>query len=765
MTMTFISFRSGVAPVLIAAMLLGAPLGCAHDPNILKQKYLASGERYEAQGKLKEAYIQFSNALKIDHNYGDAHYQLAKTYMAMGSMTPAYAELLKTVDLQPANLQARIDLGNMFLAGNNPAKATEQANAVLALQSNNADAYALLSSIASSSGDHASAVTDIQRALAINPNRAGFHLAYGLIESSDPATSAAARDELRKAIALDPKNVTAHLVLSSLLESSGDLQGAVAQDQAAISADPQNIHGYTSLAQLYQRKNNSEQAESTLLQGTEALADNSDGSQLLLIYFEHTGQMDRALPAYAGLVAKYPKSVFLNLVYAQLLFDTGDLPRAKRIVATLLKAHPRNPDVATLNGVFLLRDGKSNDAFQSLQKAAKDSPDNVHVIVWLARAAFATGDLTTAEQNFRNTLHLDPTNLEAEEGLAQISSQQANYTVLTQVASDTIAAHPNFSPAYVWRGSAEANQKEFDKADTDFQHALTLAPGSAGASLNLGQLRLAEGHTSQGISLLEQALANDPNSIPALHALTSYYLQNQQPARAIAIIQQQLSHSPNNSAMANELAQAQIATGDIADAVTTSQKAMLLNPADSSLLMTYTRAAVLHGDTQKAVATWQQWETSHPQSTQVETLLGMLEQAQGNTSKAITYYQTALKVQPDQPVAANNLAYILLQSGQDIDTAFSLAQTARRYMPDSPSTADTLAWAYYHKAMYASARDLLLSAITLAPDDAAFHYHLGMTYSKLSAKQDAILQLNKAAALAPGSSTATDANQALRALM
>ena len=94
----------------------------------------------------------------------------------------------------------------------------------------------------------------------------------------------------------------------------------------------------------------------------------------------------------------------------------------------------------------------------------------------------------------------------------------------------------------------------------------------------------------------------------------------------------------------------------------------------------------------------------------------------------------------------------------------SLAQTARRGMPNSPNTADTLAWIYYQKGNYASARDLLEEAAKASPNNAAIQYHLGMTYAKLSNSTDAITHLKKAAALAPNTQTAKDADKELAIL-
>src|ERR1700729_1555798 len=106
-----------VSAVLVVSLALGLTMGCHRDPNKLKQSYLESGKRYADQGKLKEATIQFANALKVDHNFAEAHYQLSKVFLKQGSMLPAYSELMRTVDLQPGNVQARIDLGNILVAG------------------------------------------------------------------------------------------------------------------------------------------------------------------------------------------------------------------------------------------------------------------------------------------------------------------------------------------------------------------------------------------------------------------------------------------------------------------------------------------------------------------------------------------------------------------------------------------------------------------------------------------------------------------------
>lgn len=102
--------RSRKFQFLILAMCLALMAGCARDPNIRKQKYLASGNSYFDQGKYREASIQYLNAIQIDKSFADAHYRLAQAYSRQGIWAGAYQELLQTTDLQPDNLKAQIEL-------------------------------------------------------------------------------------------------------------------------------------------------------------------------------------------------------------------------------------------------------------------------------------------------------------------------------------------------------------------------------------------------------------------------------------------------------------------------------------------------------------------------------------------------------------------------------------------------------------------------------------------------------------------------------
>jgi tetratricopeptide (TPR) repeat protein len=121
-------------------------------------------------------------------------------------------------------------------------------------------------------------------------------------------------------------------------------------------------------------------------------------------------------------------------------------------------------------------------------------------------------------------------------------------------------------------------------------------------------------------------------------------------------------------------------------------------------------------------------------------------------------------VQPDYPLAANNLAYLLLEHGGNTDVALSYAQLARRGMPDNVNTADTLAWAYYNKGSYQMAIDLLQDAVKKSPKNPTYEYHLGMAYDGVKDRAHAKEHLERALELDPNYAKADEIRKVLAQL-
>jgi tetratricopeptide (TPR) repeat protein len=128
-----------------------------------------------------------------------------------------------------------------------------------------------------------------------------------------------------------------------------------------------------------------------------------------------------------------------------------------------------------------------------------------------------------------------------------------------------------------------------------------------------------------------------------------------------------------------------------------------------------------------------------------------------------------LTLKPQDALASNNLALVILRNGGDLNVALSLAETARQGMPESSNVADTLGWIYYQKGAYQSAVSLLQEALKLQqknnlPDSANLHYHLGMAYAKTGQAKLARQQLQLMLKINPNSHDAAEATKQLSLL-
>ena len=290
---------------------------------------------------------------------------------------------------------------------------------------------------------------------------------------------------------------------------------------------------------------------------------------------------------------------------------------------------------------------------------------------------------------------------------------------------------------------------------------MKLAPENVPALVELAELRLQAHKLPEATDFAERALQKDPNSVSALNVVLNADMIAKQPEKAQARLQEQIAKTPQNETLYVELAELQTGTKDLQGASASAQKALSLNPNDERAVQAAAGASAQLGNPDAAIALWQHWIEKHPKDAIALSVVAQIEESKGDKTKAQDFYRQALKLEPEQVLASNNLAYLMLESGQNVDEALQLAQTARRGAPNSPATADTLAWVYYYKGRFLTARDLLEETVKTAPQSASIQYHLGMIYNKTGDKASATLHLKKAESLEPNSKVGKDAAAAL----
>src|SRR5688572_24139745 len=118
------------AAVAVLASALAA-IGCSSDPSVRKQRYLESANRYVEQGKLREAVIDYRNALQLDARFAEAQLKIAHTYARLGDGGNALREFVRAADLLPESADVQLTAGSYLLAAGQMDSALARADVVL----------------------------------------------------------------------------------------------------------------------------------------------------------------------------------------------------------------------------------------------------------------------------------------------------------------------------------------------------------------------------------------------------------------------------------------------------------------------------------------------------------------------------------------------------------------------------------------------------------------------------------------------------------
>jgi Flp pilus assembly protein TadD len=191
------------------------------------------------------------------------------------------------------------------------------------------------------------------------------------------------------------------------------------------------------------------------------------------------------------------------------------------------------------------------------------------------------------------------------------------------------------------------------------------------------------------------------------------------------------------------------------------KEALELDKKSSDATVKLGMAQSQRGATDQALQTYLDGSKINPKVAVLYLLAGGIYENRQDWEHAKEQYQKALDVEPENPLASNNLAYVMLQQGGNVDVAFAMAQTARRQMPDNPNSADTLGWAFYHKHVYGSAITLFKEAVKKEPENALFNYHLGLAYAKNGQAGLARQQLDRLERMKPNSQDLDELRRAL----
>jgi Flp pilus assembly protein TadD len=115
----------------------------------------------------------------------------------------------------------------------------------------------------------------------------------------------------------------------------------------------------------------------------------------------------------------------------------------------------------------------------------------------------------------------------------------------------------------------------------------------------------------------------------------------------------------------------------------------------------------------------------------------MLYEETGRKDLAKQYYERTLKLDSSDPLALNNLAYLLAENNGDLNEALSYAQRAKQRLPTFTEITDTLGWIYYKKNLTDNAIDSFRALVVQAPANPIYHLHYAMALNQKGDRESA----------------------------
>ncbi len=737
-------------PLAFVLLLMLALASCARDPKAL----LEQGNKFFAKDKFKEASIMYRRALAKNGLYGEAYYRMGLTSLKLAAFGDALAMLRRAVELQPENSDAATKLADLYLlaytqqhdARNSKqflADAADLADRLVAQNPNSFDGHRIYGQLALLRRDPKTAIQEFELANRQRPYQSDVVLVYFQALVAD---NQFAKGE-KLALDLIGKEKTYAPIYDLLyLEYTKQNRLEDGEHVLRMKADnnPKNGNYQLQLASHYFLSKNRPAMDAVI----QKLADEKqfpDGRLLAGdFFFLRLREYDHAEEQYQAGVRTFPndKAVYQKRLI-ELYATVGKNDEANQLVASILKDNPKDSDAVAIRAALMLTTGNRdqiNTAANDLQGLVTKTPNNYMLRFNLARALLAKGEVDPARVQLEEAIKLRTDFIAAREMLARIYLAKNDGGKALQQAEETLKLDRTSLPAHLARSSALLMLGQKDKAREELSAITKAYPNNPEAEYQVGSLAWQEQDFKKAGQVFGDLYKSNPRDPRGLTGVVETLASEGRLNDAIAEVDKSLQAEPDRRDLrltkANLLARAQ----RYDEAIVLFQSLIQKEPNAADLLFRLAEVYRLKGDLNLAMDYFRKASQAAPNDTLPLLQMSLLMEGTGRGEQAKPLYEQIIKLQPDHPVALNNLAYIKAQEGTDLDGALTMAQRARQKQPDSTAVADTLGWIYIKKNMTEESIRLFTDLVQKEPNNPVFRYHYGLALlqkgDKSSAKRE-----------------------------
>ena len=691
----------------------------------------------QAKGDTENAAAAYNSALRIKPDLPQAHSALIQMQFQkrdIPAATAQYEAMKKALPNHPDTLlfEAQIALAKKDFNG-----AREMLKSALLKTPDHPRMLFTAGAVELQLGAISQAEAYLARAVQLAPGDAGARrmLARTQLRAGQPGKAISTLKPI-----LDSPNVDADsLTMAGEAElGNGDAKSSEDYFNHAIRLRPSDSRARTALALAQMARGNPDGGMNELRQI--AAADPGVSADLALIStLLRRGDFDRALAAIDALEKKQPQQALANNLRGQVLLRRKDPAGArKNFEAALAKQPTLFSAVASLAALDLI-EKKPEQAQARFDNLLKADPKNSQALLALAELKARTGG-TPAEVLAQLNLAVLTNPDDAYSRLAVINQHlsQKDYKAALVAAQGAVAALPEDFDLLGKLGQVLLANGDTNQAQTTFQKMVSVQPRSIPGLLGLADAQLAAKDDEAAVRTVRKALDLAPDSLPVQRAFIMLAARQKRYEEALPVARRMQASRSNDSLgwlLEGEVALAQQKWDAAATAFRTANGKA--NPGLSPARLHFALlSAKKQADADRMADAWLK---DHPQDLPFLQYLGDSALNNGDYPAAEKRYRDLLLVQAEQPVALNNIAWLLMQQGKP--GALGFAERAVKAAPEQAPLIDTLAQALAAEKRWPEAIEQQRKALDLAPEANAFRLNLARYLLQSGDKAGALVEL------------------------
>jgi tetratricopeptide (TPR) repeat protein len=292
------------------------------------------------------------------------------------------------------------------------------------------------------------------------------------------------------------------------------------------------------------------------------------------------GNISAAEGAIVPMVRANPQSADALIALADLYSAKKNGALARETYRRALKIRPTSHEALSGLTRLELSSGQPAAARAAIEQALTSAPDDPALVLLSGYALAATGDSPKAEAAFRRVIDLDPSIMDAYDGLTRIYLSQKRLDEAKAEYLSAIKKEPKTAVgATTMVGVILSVQGKHDEAKAQYQQALSLDNQTPVAANNLAWYYAStDQNLDEALALAQTAKAKLPDNWQVDDTLGWIYYKKGLTTLAITSLKEGAQKNPSSADVHYRLGLAYLKNGDQNNAQQSLQRALKLNP-------------------------------------------------------------------------------------------------------------------------------------------------------------------------------------------